>query len=749
MVQTPETGPLLVAESAPEATLDLRVYLAVLFKYKWGILGMMLLAALVGLYLALKAVPVYQASAKLQIERNADTAQFAFPISRILWDREFYETQYQLISSWGVAELAARKLGLLDVADPATPEPPAERAAFQWRDLLPEWLQAAPAQALSDEEQRAALIAGLQGSIQVIPVENSQLATIRILHPDPAVAAARVNAVADAYGEFLKDKNLENIQTDQTWYASRLDNAKADLDEANRNLQAFYERRGLLRAGEGVGSIQSQTLQTALTGQADAQRSREALERVYRDIVNARNGQGSLETITELENRGVVRSLKGAVVTARQEVTRLAQRYGPRHPTMIAAQSTLDNALREYDAELERVAGGVVTDYRRARAAEQGFIGQVEAAKAEIRELDRNRAEQQRLEDAVASSKAIFERLQTGEQTSGMLVGGAQKLNVTVIERARPARAPVRPDKHRMVLIAALVGLVLGIGLAFLLDHLDNTFKGPDEVENRLALPVLGTLPKLRQEKGKALQPMHEFRESVRSPFSESVRTIRTGVMLSGLDRERSVIMVTSSVPGEGKTTLSLNLAHAIGKMKKTLLIDADMRRPMVGKAHALEKSQPGLAAYVSGEARFEDCITRSEGSDLTVVHAGVIPPNPLELLSSHRLEQVLQRLRAEYDYIILDCAPALAVSDALVISRLSDAVLYVVRADATPFQAAEEGVRRLRRARAPVLGVVLNQVEPRGKRYYGKNYRYGYRYKYGYYDHYHYHEYYGKDREA
>ena len=737
-----------MAEQAPESALDLRVYLSLLLKYKWAILGLALLSALVGLYMALKAVPIYSASAKLQIERNNPNAVMGAQFGAMYYDFEFYETQYQLIRSWGVAERTAEKLGLLEtVQGPQTPAVP-EKARFEWRDLLPGFLNPEPI-TLSEDERRANMIARVQGAIVVSPVENSQLASIRISHTNPVRAAEYANAVAESYVEFLKDKNLENIQNDQNWYSSRLDQAKRDLDEANLALQQFYERQGLLQAAEGVGSIQSQRLQAALEGQAEALSRRQALERVYRDIVNAREGLGSLETITELENRGVVRSLKSTLVNARQEVTRLSQRYGPKHPTMIAAQSALANAEGEYRAELERVAESVVSDYRRALNTEQSMAAQVESATEEIRVLDRNRAEQQRLEEAVVSSKAIFEKLQSGEQTTGMLGGGSQKPNVTIIERARPIYTPVKPNKRRMVMVAALIGLMLGIGLAFLLDHLDNTFKGPEDVEQRLGLPVLGSLPKLKLDKEDRLQPMREFRESHKSAFSESIRTIRTGAMLSGLDRDRNVLMVTSSVPGEGKTTLSLNLAHAIGQMKKTLLIDADMRRPMVGKASEFDKGQPGLAGFVTGEHEFEDCVTHAESGNLTIMHAGSVPPNPLELLASRRFESMLERMRDEYEYIIMDCAPALAVSDALVVSRLSDAVLYVVRADATPFQAAEEGVRRLRRADAPILGVVLNHVQTRGRGYYGKYYRYGYRYRYGYYNSNYYHDYYGQNTKT
>jgi capsular exopolysaccharide synthesis family protein len=227
--------------------------------------------------------------------------------------------------------------------------------------------------------------------------------------------------------------------------------------------------------------------------------------------------------------------------------------------------------------------------------------------------------------------------------------------------------------------------------------------------------------------------------------------------MLSTLDKEQSIIAVTSSVPGEGKTTLAINLAHSIGQMKKTLLIDADMRRPMVHRAKKIEQPRPGLAALVTGEATFEEASEVLEDG-LHVIPSGTVPSNPLELLSSKRFKNLIHGLQEEYEVIIIDSAPALAVSDALVVSQLADALLYVIRADATPYQAAEQGIKRLRRVNSPLLGCVLNQVVSGGRGYgykygkYGRYYRY-YRYgRYGYYNADQYHDYYGEeegDREA
>lgn len=726
---------------ADEQQLDLRRYWSVVWSRKGSILALALLGALLGLYLALRAVPIYQGTVQLQIERDTSARALGDAMSRYYMDREFYATQHQLIRSWGVAEQAAERLGLLDAPAPSAPP----QSTFRWRQWVPQELLdifTGPVQQPDEAELRALRIENLQRYVRVQPVEGSQLALVSVEHEDMNQAAVQANAVADAYIDFLKDKGLENLETDQNWYASRLDQAKAELDQANRALQDFYERQGLLQTEQGADSINYQQLQTALSGQSTAQAERQGLERVFADINAARSGQGSLETVSALESRGVVSTLKNAAVNARRTVSELEQRYGPRHPRMIEARSVLDNAEREYRAELERAADSVVVDYRRAQSAEATYTAQVDAAKQDIRVIDRNRAERQKLEDAASSAKALFEKIQTGERTAGMLGSGAQKPYVTVIERARPDIRPVRPNRQRMVLLAGLLGLMLGVGLAFLLDYLDNTFRGADDVEDKLRLPLLGSLPKLKPPGSNKLKPIMEFSVAPKSAFSEAIRTVRSGVLLSGIDhRGASVIMVTSSLPGEGKTTLSTNLAYALGHMRPTLLIDADMRRPMVGKAHDHARSSPGLSSFMVHDSSFEESTIRAEGSDLTIMHAGALPPNPLELLGSNRFEQVVEEFRGRFAHIVLDCAPALAVSDAQVLSRLVDHVLYVIKADSTPHQAAIEGVQRMRRADAPLLGVVLNQITSGGRGYYyGKYYRYGY-YRAPYYP-----QYYGQE---
>jgi capsular exopolysaccharide synthesis family protein len=744
-------------QQEPAAGIDIREYLQMVFKFKWGILSIALLAGLMGLYSAYKAVPIYRSSATLQIEKeqnNLLSSGFMWPAMQL----KFYETQYELIRSWGVAEMAAEKLDLLDADHLEGAKVVPKEPGFSWRSLVPEFLKRKPP-VITPEIRRAGIINGIKGGTRVGAVNDSQLVTITFESADPEWASRKANAVAEAYIDFLRDKNLADISGDQNWYSSRLVQARDDLEKAENALQDYYDSKGLVQTSEGVDALQNQALQLALSAREDARQQKLALERLNREIQDARANGTALDTITALNSRGIVTNLRTSLSAARQEISRLSQRYGPKHPRMIEAQTRLKSAREAYETELNAVAEVVLTDYNRAVQTEAAYTGQLNEAQADIQALNRNRAELTKLQDNVATSRALFEQLQSGEKRTEILEGGIHKVNATIIERARPGLYPVRPDKQRMIMMWVMGGLVVGVGLAFLLSQLDNTFKGSEDVERRLNLPVLGQLPQLKVEKNDKLSPMHHFVDAPRSAFSEAIRTIRTGVMLATLDQEKSIITVTSSIPGEGKTTMAINLAHSIQQMKKTLLIDADMRRPMIHRAKKIEQPRPGLAALMTGEATFAEA--HEEMPDgLHVIPSGTVPANPLELLSSKRFKDLVAELQETYDVIIIDSAPALAVSDALVVSQLADAQIYVIRADATPYQAAEQGVKRLRRVRAPLLGCVLNQVVSGSGKYgygkygkYGRYYRY-YRYgrygygRYGYYNADSYHDYYGDDND-
>ena len=287
-----------------------------------------------------------------------------------------------------------------------------------------------------------------------------------------------------------------------------------------------------------------------------------------------------------------------------------------------------------------------------------------------------------------------------------------------------------------IVAVALFMGLLVGAMLALLLDVLDNTLKTTEEVESRLKQPLLTVLPLLGKKESQRLISGHMVLDSPNSLYAEAIRTARTGILLSSVDLASRTFVVTSSVPGEGKSTFASNLALAHAFTKPTLLIDADMRLPSVAKAYGFPASTSGLSELVAGTVKPAECLQKVENSNLTVLCSGAIPPNPLELLLSERFAHTLTALSKHFEVIIIDSPPIELVSDALVLAARSSGVIFVTKAQSTPYVLARKGLRRLTRANAQIVGVVLNALDfEKAEKYYGEYSGYGrYRGYKGYY---------------
>jgi len=360
-----------------------------------------------------------------------------------------------------------------------------------------------------------------------------------------------------------------------------------------------------------------------------------------------------------------------------------------------------------------------------------------------MQNLNRKEFQLASLEREVATNRQLYEMfVQRFKETN--ISTEMQAAIGRVIDPAIVPRRPFGPNKQLIVGVSILIALLLGIGLALLIERLDNTLKTSHDVEAKLGVPSLGVLPISKVKRGHQLERV--FLEDTQSNFAEAIRTIRSGVMLSAVDSPKKVVVITSSVPSEGKTTVAINLAFALSQVKKTLLIDADMRRPRVGKVLAgqANASLIGLAQVVAKEVTLDKCIYPVVDTNLFVLPAGRVPPNPLELLATHRFTEVMAELKEMFDVIVVDSPPIQLVSDALVLSNVATEVVYVVKADDTPYPLVRVGIKRLRRVNAPLVGIVLNQLdvekadkyygEYSGRSYYGGKYgKYSKKYAYGY----------------
>ncbi len=377
------------------------------------------------------------------------------------------------------------------------------------------------------------------------------------------------------------------------------------------------------------------------------------------------------------------------VTKAQFKISEISQRYGEKHPALIQAKLELAEAQRAFD----------------------------EAKNASI-ELSRKEFGFQELQREVQTNRNLYDTFFTRiKQANDSLE--LQTANARIIDSAVTPSSPFKPRKALLVSLALVLSLMFGGLLAFMLDYLDSTFKGAEDVEDKLGVSMLGMVPLVKQKKKETSALL--FLDDKYKNYAEAMRTVRTSVVLSGIDKPHKTIMVTSSVPSEGKSTSAINLAVAIGQMERVLLIDADMRKPTIAKVLNLPPNSPGLSNLVAGTATQEDCILHMEDANIDVLTSGLIPPNPSELLSSHKFAELLRKFSQEYDRVIIDSPPTLLVSDALVMSKAVDAVVYVIRSDITTHQTVRTGINRLLAVKAPIIGVILNKVNmKKAAQYYG-----------------------------
>lgn len=669
---------------APEPDGDAQTavtkYVRVALRYKWSILALTLIGLAVGAVKAANSVPIYQAEATVAIGpdySNAVPGQNLNLYYAVSW--RFYETQYEMIRSRAVAQRVVEKLGLVhrkDVNKSPTPNPGALALAKDFLGLeeLVEESESNTEVALDMqspeqlEQRRESLANTIRGGVSVGGSDQSQVARVRFQSPDPELAAEVANTVVDAYIELGLEARLDRTQRTSAWLTERLEDLRMKVAESENRLQAFQQREGLVDSD-------------------------------------------SMEEISSSR----LKFLNDEVIRTQKEVAELSDRYGPKHPRMVNAKAELESARNR----LEEASQSIVLDTSK----------QFELSK---------------LEREVAANRQMYESFMTKFEESDMS-SQYTMTNAQIIDEAKVPGSPIRPDKNRFVMQWGLIGLFCGVLFSLFREQLHNTFRTNEDIEQKLALPVLGVVPMLdrkgkRLDRGRSRKPVKKadqqsmperhFLEDSKSAFSEAINHVRTGITYSDVDNPPQTILITSSVQGEGKTTLATNLALSFAHLGRTLLIDADLRKPRIEYVMGENAHAGGLVEYVAGIRTLQECVVQdTECPSLYVLKGGTIPPNPLELLSSRTLARTITQLKSKFSHIIIDTAPILPVSDAIVLGHIADSLLLVVQAERTTTKMARDGIKRLENAGIRTMGVVLTQVNMRSSAYYydGK-----YQYYYG-----------------
>ena len=719
-------------------------YWRVVKRFRWSILVIGLVAGVIGTLSALSATSLYRANTRLLVEFNQPNIARMQQFESMPMHWLFYQTQADIILSRAIADRVADRLGLaVDSYDESggggssgeSKEGFAQRVRgwlTEVKTWLPEEFRPPIAQPIDAELRRAVLMNRLLGSMSVSGGQDSEVLVVSAVSSDPKLAADMANAFAEAYIEFGLESRTRNVRQATSWLGQRIEELRKKVVESENALRQFQAREDLVDT-QNQERIISAKLGTLTAELIKAQSRRSEAEARNSQVTNLVQGQNSDESLATIINSPTLVEAHHARIAQEQRVAELSERYGHKHPKMIAAQTEFSEAKRRLKIEIDKAMKNVRKELDLAKSQELRLHELIVQQQSEMRKVSGKSFKLKQLERDVETNRDLYQMYLTRFKEADV-VDEYDVPDAKIIDRAIIPTTPFKPNRKRMVTISILLGLGVGVGLAFLRNHLDNTFKTKEDVENSLSLPVIGMIPRVRSKSLDKMKSEKLVFNEPRSPFAEAINDVRTAILFSQMDTSPKVILITSPVPGEGKTNLALNLAMAFARRGRTLLVDGDLRKGRLGNVLDLD-DRPGLTDLLSGQCTVEEAIVAdADEGNLLLLTSGTIPPNPLEVVSSNRFSGAIDGLRNSFEYIVIDGTPLLPVSDSIVLSRIADVTVMVIKSDDTPKDAALEAVKRMQASRVKPVGVILQQVDMRklksyGKRYVGNYYKgyYGY----------------------
>src|SRR6266480_3554690 len=695
--------------------IDWRYYWSIVNRRKWSIIGLALAVGLLTTLVAFAMTPIYRASTTLLIESQAPNVVSIQEVYGLdTRSQDYLATQIEIMGGRPIADTVVDRLGLIE-------QPAFRPQHLDWQA----WLPGMQKKATSRQSERESAIDAYLGNLSIAPVRMTQLVRIEFESPDPRLAARVAEAHAKAYIESTLEARAEATRSATEWMATRLESLRKELQASEASLQAYREQEHIVDA-TGLKALPASEISNLSARLLEVRQTLASAKIAYLQVTPAAGeGQNLLGVPALLADEGMRRA-QAAQATAQQAVAELEKRYGASHPKMIAAQNELAQATENLNNQARSVTEGIRKRYEAATSEEAAIVAARNRAGQQYQQVGRKESRLETLQRAVDTNRQVydlfFKRLSETSATGDLATARAR-----IVEPAVIPRVPARPNKVRIVSIAVLLTLLFGVGVAFLLASLDNTVKSSRDVEEKLKRPLLGIEPRLGNQALNAASVLGKNDEprEIDPRFAEAMRTIRTAISLDSLDKPHKIILVTSSIGSEGKSIFALNLAVTFGRGERTLLLDGDLRRPAVGRMLGLPRDAPGLSDLLTSSSRLPECVSGTAVKDLDAISTGFIPPDPLQILSSSRMSSALKVLSHTYSRIIIDCAPILPVSDAAVLSKYADCVLYVVKSDATKVPQIKTGLGLLERVNAPILGIVLTQFDVRQAEKYG-DYDYG-----------------------
>jgi succinoglycan biosynthesis transport protein ExoP len=732
-------GPRIYPEFASQESA-IGDYVRVLMKRKWTVLACLFTIFSVVAIASLKTTPVYEASGSIAINKP-DSSLGNFNNSPTFnldyYDPTEIETEVKILQSDLLALQVVKDLNL-----DRRPEFGGKAAPPSSLDLAPDPLQA-------DPSRTSALIANFRGNLKVTLAPNTKIIEVHFRSADKELAANVVNKLMEDYTENNFKSRFDSTMQAEDWLKNQLVDLKMKVESSQEKLVRYQQEHEILGIDEkqNITTAKLDELNKALTAAESERMNKESVYRLAESgdadtIASAASGLDAAGPGAQSPS-ALLESLRAKQADTKIQVAELSTQFGPAYPKV----AQLNGQLKEIDAQIlsetRKIAGKIRGEYMAALQRENMLHDALEKQKQEENKLNESAIEYSILKRDLESYRQLYEGLMEKMKEAGVSAG-LKSNNFRIVDVARVPTGPIEPNIPRNLAFAFILGLSSGVGLAFLLEGLDNTVRTTEQAQMISGLPPLGMIPmgsKTAREgaSGRRLviamsKEAVELVTQVRpqSQMAEAYRALRTSLLLSNLGAPPKVIMITSALPQEGKTTTSINCAIVLAqKGVRVLLIDADLRRPSIHKTLGMGP-RSGLSNVLTGSATLQQAITRSPVlPNLWILPAGTPPPNPAELLASANMRDVLEELRGQYDHVVVDTPPTLSVTDAVVLSPRADAIVLVIRSGQTTKHALRRSRDILAQVNAKVSGVLLNAVDLSSPDYY---YYYEYQGKYSRY---------------
>ncbi len=685
-------------------------YWRMLIKYRWVILASTLILGTMALIVSMRMTRMYEAVARIAIYRES-SENLGLSGSKNESPESDWDSHIDLDTQVKVLESDLLALQVI-------------------RDLK---LDKNPSFGGGSED---AMLQRFRNTLKVVVIPRTRVLEIQFLSPDPKLAAEIVNTVANAYIDQNFKTKFEATQRVSEWLTRQLADLQIKVETSQEKLVRYQQEKGIL------GLDEKQNIVTSKLDQLNKDLTDAEADRIQKEALYRLAEAGDTEHVAKLDASVLLDKLRNQEADLRTQLAEVNTQFGPSYPKYQAVQNQLLAVQSNIKQEVERIAQRMKSEYAAAVQRERMLQAALESQKQEANQLNESAIEYSLLKRDVDSNRQLYEGLLQKLKEAGVMTG-LRSSNVRIIDVARVPERPAKPNTPRNIALGLLIGAMVGMVLAMALDTFDNTVRSPEQIEFIVGLPSLGIIPLMGANASRySVYPSRRLTSSAsqytgpteiishsrpKSNLAESYRALRTSILLSALGGPPKIVLVTSSLPREGKTTTSINTAIVLAqKGGKVLLVDADLRRPSVGGIMKLNQTA-GLTTVLAGGDKWDSAIQPvAFVPNLWVLPAGPVPPHPSELLGSDKMAELIASWREQYDHVIIDTPPVLSVTDAVLLSVGMDAVILVVRASQTTKQALRRSREMLARVNARVLGVVVNafDVHSSDSRYYSSYYQ-------------------------